>query len=133
MVLAFKSKFVDKIKSGSKIHTIRSDNKNRWQPGLMIHFATGVRTRMYHEFAKGVCIAIQDFEIKYDYEDRKTTAHVFVENELFGQVVWFDCCLKASSFSVDMLAANDGFSKVDDFFEWFDTDFKGKLIHWRLD
>ncbi len=31
---------------------------------------------------------------------------------------------------VNQLAINDGFNSVDDFFQYFNTDFTGKLIHW---
>lgn len=31
---------------------------------------------------------------------------------------------------VEVLAKNDGFSGVKEFFEWFSEDFKGKIIHW---
>ncbi|WP_040532923.1 ASCH domain-containing protein [Leeuwenhoekiella blandensis] len=132
MVLGFKKQFVEKIKAGSKKHTIREDKKNRWKVGNKIHFATGIRTKAYNQFADGVCTLIEPFEVKYKYEDRKTTANVFVNNELLGQAIWFDCKLKSSSFSVDMLSANDGFTRTNDFFDWFDKDFKGKLIHWDL-
>jgi hypothetical protein len=29
-----------------------------------------------------------------------------------------------------ILSVNDGFDSVDDFFEWFNEDFAGKIIHW---
>ena len=28
------------------------------------------------------------------------------------------------------LMTNDGFDSPEDFFEWFDEDFEGKIIHW---
>ena len=31
---------------------------------------------------------------------------------------------------IKILAKNDGFDSVDDFFKWFDKDFNGKIIHW---
>lgn len=132
MVLAFKKQFVAKIQAGIKKHTIREDKKNRWKVGNKIHFATGVRTKNYNQFAEGICTLIEPFEIKYEHEGSKTTAEVFVNNELLGRAVWRNCQLISSSFSVDVLSTNDGFVKTNDFFEWFDKDFKGKLIHWKL-
>jgi hypothetical protein len=31
---------------------------------------------------------------------------------------------------VEVLARNDGFATVKDFFEWFSEDYTGKIIHW---
>jgi hypothetical protein len=31
---------------------------------------------------------------------------------------------------VELLARNDGFESVEDFFKWFDNDFEGWIIHW---
>jgi len=36
-----------------KIHTIRKGN--RWRAGVKIHFATGVRSKGYRQFAEAVC------------------------------------------------------------------------------
>lgn len=132
MVLGFKPQFVEKIKYGSKKHTIREDKKNRWKVGNKIHFATGIRTKNYNQFAEGICNLIEPIEIKYRINGRQKTADVFVNNELLGQCIWFDDKLKNCSFSVDMLCSNDGFSNSNDFFEWFNSDFKGKLIYWDL-
>lgn len=131
MVLAFKPQFKDKILNGSKIHTIREDKTDRWKAGNIIHMATGVRTKNYNQFSERVCMAVEPFEIIYTrHEKTKTTANVYVNYKLLGQALWVDCKLKASSFSVDMLAANDGFLTPTEFFEWFHSDFKGKIIHW---
>ena len=132
MILGFKKQFEHKILSGVKKHTIREDQKNRWLPGRKIHFATGVRSKKYNQFAEGYCSKIEPFEIKYIYDGNKTTANVFVDNELLGQAIWIDSKLVNSSFSVDMLSANDGFIRTSDFFEWFNSDFNGKIIHWIL-
>ena len=31
---------------------------------------------------------------------------------------------------IELLAKHDGFNSMEDFFKWFDKDFKGKIIHW---
>lgn len=132
MILSFKKQFKAKILSGAKKHTIRQDSKNRWQVGKKIHFATGLRTKNYNQFAEGICTAIEPFEVKYVYKGNETTVNVYVNNELLGQAIWVNCKLVNSSFSVDMLSADDGFTRTNDFFEWFSEDFKGRLIHWKL-
>ena len=31
---------------------------------------------------------------------------------------------------IEQLAKNDGFDSVQDFFNWFNEDFNGRIIHW---
>ena len=44
MILGFKEQFKNLIIGGVKKHSIREDRHNRWKPGMIIHFATGMRT-----------------------------------------------------------------------------------------
>lgn len=132
MVLGFKNQFQDKILSGSKIHTIREDKNNRWKVGNKIHFATGVRTKNYNQFAEGVCTETEAFEIRYTTKGIVKTANIFINSKLEGQAIWNNGTFKYASFSVDMIARNDGFQRTEDFFNWFNKDFKGKIIYWEL-
>ena len=116
MVLAFKTDFVSKILEGSKIHTIREDKTNRWCPKTTIHFATGVRTKNYNQFFEGQCISVQDIQILYPPLARFPV--VLVDGN------------KLSTTQLSSLAKNDGFDSFAKLTEWFDKDFKGKLIHW---
>lgn len=102
--------FVEKIKKGIKLHTIREDYTERWKQGNKIHFATGVRTGLYNQFHSGTCTGIQSIEIA----DRT----VFISGKRIDDI--------------EELAINDGFDSVDDFWAWFDvyTPFIGKIIHW---
>jgi DNA modification methylase len=50
MVIGFKPRFVQPILNGTKIHTLREDVLNRWQPGRVMHMAIGVRTTNYYQF-----------------------------------------------------------------------------------
>lgn len=123
MILGFKQQFVDKILDGSKIHTIREDKTKRWKLGNTIHFATGVRTKNYKQFHEGVCKEVQDFEVEYD-EDYVC---VLIDGKVFYE--------KNESFVTQteamlQLAKADGFESIDDFFKWFNSPFKGRLIHW---
>ena len=112
MVLGFNPRFVDKILNGTKVHTIRADIHDRWKAGRSIQFATGVRTKYYKQFKEGVCVSTQKIEIKYYGE----TPVIKVDNQKIG-------------FAVPYLSLNDGFETLGDFFEWFDKDFTGKIIH----
>lgn len=94
-----------------KLHTIRKDSKNRWKAGNDIHFCINVRTKNQFQFAPIVkCISTQEIEI----QDKN---------------VWIDG-LKCTWDEIEVLAINDGFDSVDAFFEYFNTGFTGKIIHW---
>lgn len=108
--------FVPKIKKGIKIHTIREDKSNRWRAGLKIHFATGVRSKNYNCFKKGVVKSIQKIEIKWN--ETWFYPFVYIDGRLLHLM------------EIEKLAINDGFETIDDFCKWFDKDFTGKIIHW---
>lgn len=113
MILSFKPQFKQSILDGSKIHTIRADKTNRWKVGNTIHFATGVRTSDYNCFNKGVCVGVQKIQIRRCY----------------GKDVRIDG-IGLSRGDIKNLAINDGFASVESFFDWFNEDFEGKIIHW---
>lgn len=115
MILSFKEQLPEKIMNGTKIHSIRTDPHNRWKAGRKIHMATGVRTKNYNCFNETVCTAVQSIHCSHD--------------ELGILRVWIDR-YPLDYGTIKMLAANDGFGSVKDFRQWFNTDFKGKIIHW---
>lgn len=112
MVLGFKKQFVDKIKNGSKIHTIREDKHKRWKEGNTIHFATGVRTKKYKQFISGMCFGVQE---------------IYIDNE---QTVVMVDGRRLTFYEIETLAKNDGFDSVCDFLKWFGDNFTGRIIHW---
>lgn len=116
MVLSYKKQFVQKILDGTKIHTIREDPTDRWHKGRKIHSATGVRSKNYNCFYEDECVSTQKFEIKYDDDG----AHILVDGMY----------LDPEYGEPQELAWNDGFDSLEDFLKWFDSDFKGKIIHW---
>jgi len=118
MILGFKPQFKEKIINKSKIHTIRRDENNRWKSGNKIHFATGVRTKKQSCFRHGFCQSVQKISIVY-YEGLKgDEVGVLID----GRII--------SEEETEQLAKNDGFDSVKEFFEWFNEDFEGRLIHW---
>lgn len=119
MILGFKKQFVQPILLGDKKHTIRLDAKKRWKAGRSIQMATGVRTKNYNCFKEDVCKSVQEIEIKYSsYPSGEKYVQVFVDQEPLNQL------------QTVILAQYDGFEGLDDFFTWFNKDFKGRLIHW---
>ncbi len=115
MVLGFKQRFVGRILSGVKIHTIREDQNSRWSIGRMIHFATGVRTKNYKQFATGKCVDIKVISI--DPENKKIRVN----------------CIELTGDEKEFLRINDGFDSMLDFWEWFDKPLIGRIIYFRID
>lgn len=115
MILGFKPQFKPKILDGTKIHTIREDKQDRWKIGYWIHFACGVRTKNYECFKQDICCGTQKIEIKWI---DSTFVRVWVDDRPLAGI------------EVAALARQDGFENERQFFEWFDKDFKGKIIHW---
>ncbi|KQT17403.1 hypothetical protein ASG31_08305 [Chryseobacterium sp. Leaf404] len=111
-----------------KIHTIRKDDKNRWKVGVMIDFFINARTKDMFRFAPKIqVVSIQEFEIKYF----GLTVQILIDEEWFGDA-FFDQFKNIECHNLDLetLAQNDGFASLDEFFEYFNEDFKGKIIHW---
>ena len=119
MILGFKPQFKKPILQKSKKHTIREDKNDRWKPGMKIHFATGVRTRLYHQFYEGFCKSTQKIQILWDNISLNVE---FVSILIDGRLIDLD--------EVETLAINDGFEDVSEFLNWFSEDFEGKIIHW---
>lgn len=156
MVLGFKTKidgkltyFVQKILACvmpeykkefiPKIHSIR--NGNRWKTGMLIHMATGVRTKNYFQFNQNIrgleqCKSVQSIEIEEMIMTSSDHCYVFEEyskklDETFVKVFKVKVDSRPlETKEIHQLAANDGFNNTDDFFRWFNTNFKGQIIHW---
>lgn len=118
----------------AKRHTIREDKNNRWIAGMLIHFKQWA-ARPYHSenksFAPVVKVSqVETIEIKYHHDKEVTKASVYLSHVKIGEAIWVNCQLKNSSFTLEKLIQNDGFDTVNEFFEYFDKDFSGKIIHW---
>lgn len=98
-----------------KLHTIRKDEKNRWKAGNKIHAVYNNRQKNQFQFAPTFeCKRAEkdSFEIIY----KGGVAILKVEN-------------KPDFQEVEKFAINDGFDSINDFFNYFNTDFTGKIIH----
>ncbi len=102
-----------------KIHTIREDKLGRWKKGINVHFTVNNRTRYSFQFAPQTpCTGVQDIEI-----------YQHISPGIHGVAVTIDG-RNLSSDEVDVLASNDGFDSTEEFFEFFKSGFKGRIIHW---
>lgn len=118
------------LKATPKITTIRKDKTDRWQSGVMIDFFIHCRQKDMFRFApKLPVVSVQTIKIKYTYSSVRKMPLVYVEiNDLcFGT---YNLETKKYYGDIEILAQNDGFDTVKDFFTYFDSDFEGKIIHW---
>lgn len=111
-----------------KVHTIREGL--RIKPGTILHMATGVRTKNYFQFNNGIpelslCKSTQGIRIYF--EDRE----VFVARAGgTAKEPLFSDFRKLEKEQLEVLALNDGFNSVDQFWKYFNKDFQGQIIHW---
>lgn len=117
---------VDELKP--KIHTIRKDNSERWKEGMNIDFFINSRRSNMFRFAPTICVwSTQTIFIEYVPTGKKMELR---------PIVWIDnIFFYHESISIDKkkmlkLAENDGFETIEDFFNYFNEDFEGKIIHW---
>ncbi len=102
-----------------KLHTIRRDSKDRWKVGNKIHFVINNRTPQRLQFAPVVEVkSIQKIEIKHSVKGFDKMVEIIIDGK------------KISTGETGILAKNDGFDSLQDFFNYFDKDFTGKIIHW---
>jgi hypothetical protein len=108
-----------------KLHTIRVDEKNLWVPGRKIHMVVFNRTKNRFQFAPVLEVkSVQKITINteggiWDEKENKTYPLVWINNNHLMEVK-----------ELKQLAVNDGFDSVEHFFQWFNSDFEGKIIHW---
>lgn len=104
-----------------KLHTIRAGN--RWKAGMLIHPVINNRTKNRFQFAPTMmCSSVQEITIRHEIG----FPHLWIGNSLLyyktgGKIYGAD--------QMKALAINDGFNSVEDFFAYFNTDFKGQIIH----
>jgi hypothetical protein len=114
MNISFKPQFVHKILDRTKIHTVRQDEKERWQTDTLMHMIVNPRTPQQVLFNRAVCYSVQEIEIPHFpfWIQIKVDGRFLTESELMEFI------------------KNDGFDTVEEFVEWFPVNFKGRLIHW---
>lgn len=101
-----------------KLHTLRDDEHDRWQPGTIIHPIVFNRTKRRFQFAPTmVCVSVQWVHIvSADWEVRVQEPHHY-------RLLKHD--------TVETMAINDGFESTAAFFEYFKNSHSNlKLIHW---
>jgi hypothetical protein len=112
-----------------KLHTFREDIHDRWKAGTMIDFFINVRQKNMFRFAPVLpVIGTQKVMIVWYELFGKRMVRVFIDGKSFAMVKFADELIITGNMLE--LAQNDGFDTVEEFFEYFNKDFKGKIIHW---
>jgi len=103
-----------------KHHTMRKDEKDRWKARNKIDFFINCRQKNMFCFTPVLpVVSVQKVEIIYDKVFGKTLyPEILIDN------------VKIHPMKLDELAQNDGFDTIEEFFEYFNENFTGKLIHW---
>lgn len=112
-----------------KLHTIREDKNDRWKVGTKIDFFINVRQKDMFRFAPVLpVVSTQKVHIMWFNTFGTFVARVFIDDKSFA-CVKFEKEMIVTGKMLE-LAQNDGFDTIEDFFAYFDKDFKGKIIHW---
>lgn len=111
-----------------KIHTIREDKKERWRPGIKIDFFINCRQKDMFRFAPVLpVVSVQKIEIYYFPLTTIPVRKVPVVK--IDGIIIYDAA-GINHRQMYELAINDGFESIEDFFNYFNEDFTGKIIHW---
>lgn len=136
MVLGFTEKwrgfpthFVEHVETGRKWHSIRAGE--RWRVGMVIHMATGVRTKGYRCFRTSEVVGVQRIKI-VPSPLAEGIPRVLVER---GEQ---RVLRRLEAWQVFALAINDGFDTCYAFNAWFrdacrdakSTAFRGQIVMW---
>ena len=113
-----------------KLHTIREDKKNRWKVGTKIDFFINCRQKDMFRFAPVLpVVSIQEIEIFW-YSRLRLLEPSKLNKERYNYVeISVDGRLLTIK-EISELAIYDGFDSAEEFFNYFNSNFKGKLIHW---
>lgn len=111
-----------------KFHTIREDKKNRWKVGAKIDFFINCRQKDMFRFAPVLpVVSIQEVSIIHETVFTNKTATIKIDGEWFAAYNFS----KGNIYGkLETFIKNDGFDTIEDFFSYFNEDFKGKIIHW---
>jgi len=131
-LINYKSKWFNSMayfKVNPKLHTIREDKNDRWQIGTKIDFFINCRQKNMFRFAPVLpVVSTQKIEIVWVELFGNNVAHVFIDKEFIAKVKFGSEMMVTGNML--QLAQNDGFDTIEDFFSYFNEDFKGKIIHW---
>jgi hypothetical protein len=123
-----------------KLHTIREDKNNRWKVGTKIDFFINARQPNMYRFAP-VLQVVSTQKIEFIWKDNTEnltcigmrydkTCTIMIDNRFFGDVLLLKGSIVSGSDNLPSFAQNDGFDTLQDMLDYFNKNFKGKIIHW---
>jgi len=121
----FMPRFVPKIRSGEKLHTIRAKRAHPDKPGNTLHLYVGLRTRSVELIMRVFCVKVEDIVIDSAPEN-------FLDDNTPMFRIAIDGIELAQS-ECESLARYDGFESFAEMMEFWDgrLPFHGDIIHWR--
>lgn len=117
----FQKRFVPKILSGEKQHTIRAIRANPDKPGNTLHLYTGLRQKGARLLMRVPCVKVEEIEIRAGIFFDENHASVTIDG------------VKLDREEREALARRDGFSNFEEMIHFWRgrLPFKGHIIHWR--
>jgi hypothetical protein len=117
----FQARFVAKILSGEKQHTIRATRANPDKPGNMLHLYTGLRQKGAKLLMRAPCVKVEEIEIKDGAFGDEHHALIAIDG------------VKLDRSEKEALARRDGFTDLEQMIQFWRgrLPFKGHIIHWR--
>lgn len=112
-----------------KIHTMREDPHNRWKAGRKIEMVyRGAGYKILDHFNKGIP-ELGEMKEKQKVEI-KWVPFIGAGGSFKTIDITIDGGRSLTTDQIMVLAANDGFDSIDDFFRWFNKDWSGYILHW---
>ncbi len=102
-----------------KHHAILTDTGHLWKSGTIIQIVyNDIIDSCYRQIIPDIrCISVQKIQIKYKPE-LSSIPIVFINDK--------NICVS----EVETLAINEGFDNADMFYNHFNEDFSGRIVHW---
>lgn len=118
----FQPRFVPKIVTGEKTHTIRAKRAHPDKPGNTMHLYTGLRTKNATLLLRVPCIRVEEIEIKDGLFFDENHASITIDG------------IKLSRDEREAFARRDGFENMEDMIAFWRgrLPFNGQVIHWRF-
>jgi hypothetical protein len=117
----FQRRFVPKIRSGEKRHTIRAIRAHPDKPGDIMHLYTGLRHKGAELIMRVPCVAVGEIEIDACGHECNCDPFVAIDG------------VELSESEREALAICDGFESFDEMLNFWAgrLPFKGQIAHWR--
>ena len=117
----FQKRFVPKIRSGAKTHTIRAFRAHPDKPGNTLHLYTGLRHKGAELLMRVPCVAVGEIEIDACGHECNCDPFVAIDG------------VELTASERDALAVRDGFEDFEEMLDFWAgrLPFKGHIVYWK--